>query len=664
MASTDLQFGDPANAQGSPVSLRFGDDPPAPPAGVQLVFAKPANPAGSPVRLVFGDDGDEGAQPGSVQLDATGRITGLRGFVSLRSVVRLGAGGRITGLRGYVRAAYDVNVERPATGAARAAWQQGRHAQSAAMQPFQQAPRVLAGLQTAWQSAGRIAAPHAASWQQSERLERPASTRFEQALRLGVAPATQSFQQSARLRQHGLVRMEQAQLVSTGALQQYQQSQRLRIAAAERLQQALQRGAAVRDGFGGRALQLAGLWAARFEQSRAPWPGVTSVRPPDPPLPDPCYVPVVPVRLVFGDAAESGLPVRLVFLCERHAGPDPEPPRFVIPLLRTYMIVHHIDAVLLPGNERVFFESLTISSDDDGFGWTMSATGRADLIEQLAPTGGIPQRVRVSIDGIEWVFACEQPERSRKFGERTAQVRGSSLTSLLGAPHMPAGVWSSSSAMTAQQLVLQALEFTGVGLDWRMDDWLVPAGSWSHQGAPLSVALRVAEAAGGVVRSHRTEATLQIAPRYSRMPWAWPTATPDVQMPGQIITADTLQAVAGTRFNAVYVSGETQGGVLGHVVRSGTAGDVLAPQVTDALVTHELAARQRGSSVLAAAAITKRQPITVPLLTGGSNPGLILPGYLIEVVEPGETWRGLVRGLTVTAGMPTVRQQLDVERAV
>ena len=54
--------------------------------------------------------------------------------------------------------------------------------------------------------------------------------------------------------------------------------------------------------------------------------------------------------------------------------------------------------------------------------------------------------------------------------------------------------------------------------------------------------------------------------------------------------------------------------------------------------------------------------MTVPLLTGGSYPGLILPGYLLQVDEPGESWRGLVRGITITESAPTVRQQLVVER--
>ncbi|RYE86467.1 MAG: hypothetical protein EOO78_37040, partial [Oxalobacteraceae bacterium] len=157
-------------------------------------------------------------------------------------------------------------------------------------------------------------------------------------------------------------------------------------------------------------------------------------------------------------------------------------------------------------------EGVTISADDDGYGWSMSASGPIHLMEQLAPAAGLPQRVRITIDGIEWVFVIEQPERSRKFGERGVQVRGSSVTSLLGAPHMPSSIWTGATTMTAQQLVAQALEFTGVTIDWRLDDWQVPAGAWSHQGTPLSVALRVAEAAGAVVRSHRTDAALQFAP--------------------------------------------------------------------------------------------------------------------------------------------------------
>lgn len=326
------------------------------------------------------------------------------------------------------------------------------------------------------------------------------------------------------------------------------------------------------------------------------------------------------------------------------------------------MTVHSISAVLLPSLERVQLKGVSISSDDDGYAWTLSASGSENLFDQLAPVGGFPARVRVTLDGIDWVFAIDPPDRTRRFADRSVPVRGRSVTALLTSPYTPVTTWGNpGGAFTAQQLALQALEFTGVTLDWGITDWLVPAGAWSFQGAPLSVVQRIAEAAGAVVRSHRTDAQLRVAPRYPSLPWEWATATVNVQMPGQIMTTDSLSRKDSPDWEAVKVVGEMDG-VDGHIVRRGTAGALLAPGVIDPLITHADAASQRGRSVLGPAGRGYVHTLTVPLLTGGTNPGLILPGYLLQVDEPGLSWRGLVRGITITESNPTVRQQLVVER--
>lgn len=132
-------------------------------------------------------------------------------------------------------------------------------------------------------------------------------------------------------------------------------------------------------------------------------------------------------------------------------------------------------------------------------------------------------------------------------------------------------------------------------------------------------------------------------------------------MPAAIITTDSLEPDPRPAYNAVYVSGMAQG-VLGHVKRTGTAGDLLAPQITDALITQEVAARQRGSATLGAAGNKLTHTMTLPLLTGGTMPGLIQPGYLVQVDDIGHTWRGLVRGIRISASLPTVRQTITVER--
>jgi hypothetical protein len=166
--------------------------------------------------------------------------------------------------------------------------------------------------------------------------------------------------------------------------------------------------------------------------------------------------------------------------------------------------------------------------------------------------------------------------------------------------------------MSVQQIASEALQNTGITLDWGAEDWQVPAAAWSHTGTPLSVIKRIAEAAGAVVRSHRTEPVLQLQPEYKTLPWNWASAVPDVVMPGQIIVQDTLTDLEQELRNAVYVSGSAAGGVVGQIVRAGTAGDLLAAQITDPLMTDVIAAparhRAAGRLCIALAAGSQRAP--------------------------------------------------------
>ncbi|MEG0054051.1 MAG: hypothetical protein RR715_12385 [Comamonas sp.] len=326
------------------------------------------------------------------------------------------------------------------------------------------------------------------------------------------------------------------------------------------------------------------------------------------------------------------------------------------------MQVHHLTAHLLPSLEPVVLTDVTISADDDSYCWSLSASGPEHLLDQLAPMGGLPQRLQVGIDGMQFVFAVTSTARSRSFARRRVAVQGISVTAMLGAPYLPQQSWLSTSVATAQQLVVAALEFSGVDLDWQIADWQVPAGAWSFQGSPLQAVLRMAESVNAVVRSHRTAEQLIVAPRYPVLPWEWGAAVPDVQMPAAVIVTDELRPDPRADYNAVYVAGGSVGGVLGHVVRRLSARDKLAPQIQDDLITHADAARMRGSWALAASGNKLQHSISMPVLTGGTNPGILNPGQLLEVADTDGTWRGLVRGVSVSASMPRVRQQVTVER--
>jgi hypothetical protein len=625
---------------------------------LELLFSQaPAD--GMPVELVFGED--EAPQIPPVLAHVSGRITGLRRPVGLRAGVYASAMGKITGLRRPVHGLYNVNVQRPLVARVTSTAQKAEQLDKGTQFSFQDAVPYSDGVRSGWNASAPLSSSTTARFDDAQRMQHLVLARFQQALQLPMARAVLRFENTLSRRVELLSRYQKAlQLQVAPNRQRFEDALRRRAELSSAWQRAGQIEAGVATDFGP-AIRVGRYLGVRFQNAWSPRPGITHR--PEPPQPEPCYVPGLPVELLFDQAVDGEQPVGLVFVCDRHTpAPEPEEPQFVIPLLRVYMTVHTITAHLLPGLERVQLQGIKIDTDDDGYSWRLSASGPEHLLDQLAPISGLPVRVKVSFSGIEFVFAVAVQARSREFGKRSVSVSGASVTSLLGDPYMPAGTFTNASNRTAQQLVLEALEFTGVSLDWQIDDWEIPAGGWSHAGTPLSAAVRIAEAAGAVLRSHRTDAQLIMAPRFKHLPWEWGDVTPNVRMPGQIITKDTLQFEPRVAFNAVYVMGATSSGKKGHVVRRGTAGELLAQDVVDPLITSVDVAGQRGRSILGAAAIQRKQPITVPLLQGGTNPGLILPGYLLEVQEPGEIWRGMVRSISITEDRPKVRQTLIVER--
>lgn len=625
-------------------------------ASTPLVFQLPAQPvAGGPVSLVFGQSG--GPEHPTVALQGGGRITGLRVRGAVRAGVRATGGGRITGLRIRGAARWDANVSRAGLRQeVQSAWQQAAPAAIALAQSWQQSASVPVGVLGRWTVADAMRAAQALHWQEAERLRAAAAAGWQEGEGRRDA-ARQLWQEAVRLRAAAVQEWQQGALRRAATRLLWQETVRLRAASHGLWQDALPARASVHAGYGD-GLRLHIHLRPHWQQAWRPRVGVSDVRPPVRP---PCYVPGSPVRLVFAERATPGMPVRLVFRCDHKPGPDPEPTQWVIPALEVYMTTHSLAAVLLPSLEPVALLGASIESDDGGFGWSLQASGPEHLLDQLAPVGGLPARVRVTVDGHDWVFAIERIGRTRRHGQHRTSIQGRSTTALLGDPYMPAQAWLNSLQITAQQAIVNALEYTGTTLDWGIVDWTLPAGAWSFAGTPLQAALRVAEAAGAVLRSHPTEQKLIVRPRYPVLPWAWAAAAPTLQMPADIITTDDLQPEPRPAYNAVYVSGMA-GGVLGHVRRAGSAGDVLAPQVTDALITQEVAARMRGSAELSGAGNKLMQTMTLPFLTDTWAPGPVLPGWLVHVNDIGHSWRGLVRSIRIDAGMPTVRQTVQVER--
>lgn len=359
--------------------------------------------------------------------------------------------------------------------------------------------------------------------------------------------------------------------------------------------------------------------------------------------------------------------------------PDNETPTALFYILpaRFYMVSHSVFAQRLPDLEPVPIYTATVSADSGSYCWTLNATGPASLFELLAPVAGLPAQLRLTLDGIPFVFAVDSIIRPKQFAQTGVSLQGRSVTALLGARYKRATVHRNATDQTAQQLALDALDLSGVDLDWGigagatanggLTDWLVPAGAWNHNGTPLDAVQVIAQAAGGYLQSHRSLPTLLARHPYGQRvgdspgaPWGWMTGAADVELAPDALITEEITRLDGPDINGVYVSGTTTG-VLALVRRTSTAGDKLSQMITDPLITHTDAARQRGLAVLGAAGNKYSVKLDLPVLTGASQPGVLDVGQLVQI-NAAVPWRGRVRAVSVSGGESTLRQAVTLER--
>lgn len=329
----------------------------------------------------------------------------------------------------------------------------------------------------------------------------------------------------------------------------------------------------------------------------------------------------------------------------------------------TYIVINDVTLVRLPENTilpDVYSISLSWDCDSWSVGWDASLP--ASALDAVMPESvGAPVELLATINGTSMHLLAENISRDRRFGDSRIKVSGRGRVAWLASPYADTVSRSNGSAMTAQQLAADALSINGVSigwdLDWQIADWLVPTGAWSHQGAAIDAVKRIAESVGGYVVGHRNAQTLHVRPRYPSMPWSWGTATPDIVLPADIARAESIAWTNKPAYNRAFVSGQ-QLGVLGIGTRSGTAGDLPAPLITDALITHLDAARARAGSLLADTGPQATINLELPVLP---ETGILDLGALIEYNDGATARRGLVRAVRVAVAYPQVWQNVEIE---
>ena len=243
------------------------------------------------------------------------------------------------------------------------------------------------------------------------------------------------------------------------------------------------------------------------------------------------------------------------------------------------------------------------------------------------------------------------------------RISGRGRAAILAAPYAPVLNFGNSAPRTAQQLMADVLTINGVSIGWDVDwglvDWPVPAGAWAMQGSYIDAITDIAAAAGGYVQPHATDATLRILPSYPKPPWEWDSITPDIELPAAAASVESIEWVDMPAYNRVFAGGVSKG-VFGPFTRSGTAGDLIAPQVTHALITHADAHRQRGLAELSNTGRQAHYQLKTQVMP---ETGIIVPGKFVRYVG-GAPVIGIVRSTSLDWSRPVMRQTIGVETHV
>ena len=400
-------------------------------------------------------------------------------------------------------------------------------------------------------------------------------------------------------------------------------------------------------------------WRGRYQDAVPPPPGISIWVIPEPPAPQPCYTPST--HLLF--AALSPANSHLLFVCENHIDPPPpdgEP--VVVPVRRVYFVINNVTLHRLPDGLPVPVFSLSLALDAASWTWGFDALLPAAAEALVAPgSNGGPVELVASVNGTPFRVLAESISRERVFGDASIRIAGRGRNAALAAPYAPVMNFQQPQARTARQLMDDVLTLNGIPLGWSIDwgltDWNVPAGVFTQQGTWIEALVAIASAAGGYLIPHPSDQSIRVRHRYPVAPWEWNTVTPDFVLPVDAVARESLRWVEKPGYNRVFVSGQDVG-VLGQVSRAGTAGDVLAPMVVDALITEAAAARQRGISVLADTGQQIEVSLRLPVL---AETGIIEPGAFVEYQDGSATRLGIVRSTQVEAGMPEVWQTLGVQ---
>jgi hypothetical protein len=392
------------------------------------------------------------------------------------------------------------------------------------------------------------------------------------------------------------------------------------------------------------------------------------VIPPEPPMPH-----AQPLKLNLRRYRQPGpLVLNLV--------KDEDSTAWDVAFQRVYSVYNECYLVRKSDRTPVPVTSMTINTDANSWCWSLSANLSGPeawaLVEPQAP-GFMPIEVEAMINGHVWQFLLDLPNNSRQFNNSKVTLSGRSRSAWLDQPYDSLTTGTIAIDRTMNQIGEDVFGITndsrwsntGFNLVWNVDDWLVPAKTFTWQNMDrMSLIKKIANSIRACVYSDPRLPIVTIYPRYKVQSWLLDAEPVDVTIPESALLNWSQQPDWKKYYNGVYVSG-TENGVLALVKIAGTDGSQVPDQpIVDSLCcdSEGIAARQRGLVELSESAMGYSIKVSTILTNDGvGGPSLITPNQLVKF----NNIKGFVRSVSINAslsggwnGVINVRQSIEIER--
>jgi hypothetical protein len=346
-----------------------------------------------------------------------------------------------------------------------------------------------------------------------------------------------------------------------------------------------------------------------------------------------------------------------------------ETDRFIIPARPLYHILHALSCVRLPERTPLPWRSASLRCQMPEWAWSLSLDlVGPDAAALIQPDGDDPVEIEITLNGARWICIAEDWEQTTGFGAATVtRVTGRSLSAYLSGRYRRPRAYTEPAQRLAAQLAEQELPTEDPWtIVWQAQDWLVPAGAWSYQQlAPIQAIARIAAAAGALIYPDPAARKLMVRQIYQAAPWEMISGLEHLLVPECALLGSLVRRYRWPdQANAVHVYGGAVGCLQGRIYRAETAGDALAAEVQDDLMTDPDVLRALGRRHLAAqsqpAGITR---ITLPIDQREDFPVIRLGDIVRVDIDGGQMAPCTAIDISVTLDDtrgPSVRQTLGL----